>query len=91
MIEIIVNDRLGRKVTIKCNPDDTIGELKLLIAAQIGTKAEKIRLQKWYSVLKDHLTLDDYEIHDERKERKKRIQINKSLKEMTTMNKEMNP
>ena len=50
MIEITVNDRLGKKVKVKCNEDDTIGELKKLLAAQLGTKPEKIRLQKWYTV-----------------------------------------
>jgi hypothetical protein len=38
MIEITVNDRLGKKVRIKCNPTDKIGDLKKLIAAQTGTK-----------------------------------------------------
>ena len=47
MIEIICNDRLGKKVRVKCNPDDTIGDLKKLIAAQTGTKPEKIVLKKW--------------------------------------------
>lgn len=47
MIEIICNDRLGKKVRVKCNADDTIGDLKKLIAAQTGTKAEKIVLKKW--------------------------------------------
>jgi ubiquitin-like protein 5 len=37
MIEIIVNDRLGKKVRIKSNPDDTNGGVEKLIAAQIGT------------------------------------------------------
>ncbi|KAI8617577.1 ubiquitin-related domain-containing protein, partial [Chytriomyces sp. MP71] len=64
VIEIIVNDRLGKKVRVKCNGDDTVGDLKKLIAAQIGTKAEKIVLKKWYNTFKDHITLDDYEIHD---------------------------
>lgn len=36
MIEVICNDRMGKKVRVKCNPDDTIGDLKKLIAAQIG-------------------------------------------------------
>ena len=54
MIEITCNDRLGKKVRnhekykikmilqvrIKCNEDDTIGDLKKLIAAQTGTKYE---------------------------------------------------
>ena len=29
-----------------------------------GTRAEKLRIQKWYTIYKDHITLDDYEIHD---------------------------
>ncbi|KAJ3133175.1 Ubiquitin-like 5 [Physocladia obscura] len=64
LIEITVNDRLGKKVRVKCNGDDTVGDLKKLIAAQIGTKPDKIILKKWYNVYKDHITLDDYEIHD---------------------------
>ncbi|VDO48725.1 unnamed protein product [Onchocerca flexuosa] len=64
MIEITVNDRLGKKVRIKCNPNDTIGDLKKLIAAQTGTRFEKIVLKKWYTIYKDHITLQDYEIHD---------------------------
>jgi ubiquitin-like protein 5 len=47
-----------------CSPDDTIGDLKKLIAAQTGTKPEKIKLQKWYTIFKDHITLEDYEVHD---------------------------
>ncbi|KAA6388708.1 MAG: putative Ubiquitin family protein [Streblomastix strix] len=64
MIEITINDRIGRKYRIKCSSSDTIGDLKKLIAMQIGTAADKIRLQKWYKIFKDHITLDDYEIHD---------------------------
>jgi ubiquitin-like protein 5 len=64
MIEVVCNDRLGKKVRVKCNTDDTIGDLKKLIAAQTGTRAEKIRLQKWYNIYKDHITLEDYEIKD---------------------------
>ncbi|CAG8598745.1 21894_t:CDS:2 [Cetraspora pellucida] len=47
MIEIICNDRLGKKVRVKCNPSDTVGELKQLISAQTGTDASKIILKKW--------------------------------------------
>lgn len=36
MIEVILNDRLGRKIRVKCNPSDTIGDLKKLVAAQTG-------------------------------------------------------
>jgi ubiquitin-like protein 5 len=41
-----------------------IGDLKKLIAALTGTKAEKIVLKKWYNIFKDQITLADYEIHD---------------------------
>lgn len=64
MIEITCNDRLGKKIRVKCNEDDTIGDLKKLVAAQTGTKWEKIVLKKWYTIFKDHVTLGDYEIHD---------------------------
>lgn len=37
MIEVICNDRLGKKVRVKVNEDDTIGDLKKLIAAQVIT------------------------------------------------------
>jgi ubiquitin-like protein 5 len=52
------------QIRVKCNEDDTIGDLKKLVAAQTGTRPEKIRIQKWYNVYKDHITLADYEIHD---------------------------
>ena len=32
--------------------DDTIGDLKKLVAAQTGTRPEKIRIQKWYTIYK---------------------------------------
>ncbi len=64
MIEVVLNDRLGKKIRVKCNEDDTIGDLKKLAAAQLGTRHEKLRIQKWYTVYKDHITLEDYEIHD---------------------------
>ncbi|KAI8436704.1 hypothetical protein MSG28_010191 [Choristoneura fumiferana] len=64
MLEVTCNDRLGKKVRVKCNPDDTVGDLKKLIAAQTGTRYDKIVLKKWYTVFKDHIKLSDYEIHD---------------------------
>ena len=42
MIEVVLNDRLGKKLRVKCNEDDTIGDLKKLVAAQTG----KIQLGK---------------------------------------------
>ncbi|KAG8745516.1 ubiquitin-like modifier hub1 [Ceratobasidium sp. 414] len=68
LIEVIANDRLGRKVRVKCSPEDTVGDLKKLIAAQTGTDSSKIQLKKWrvflYTIYKDHITLSDYEIND---------------------------
>ena len=64
MIEVLLNDRLGKKIKVKCNSDDTVGDLKKLTAAQIGSRPEKLRIQKWYTVFKDHITLDDYEVAD---------------------------
>nr|XP_045011308.1 ubiquitin-like protein 5 [Jaculus jaculus] len=64
MIEVVCSDRLGKKVRVKCNTDDTIGDLKKLIAAQTGTRCDKIVLKKWYMIFKDNVSLEDYEIHD---------------------------
>jgi len=64
VIEVILNDRLGKKVRVKCNSNDTVGDLKKLAAAQLGTRHDKIQLKKWYNIFKDHVRLDDYEIHD---------------------------
>ena len=36
------------QVRVKCNEDDTVGDLKKLCAAQIGTKHDKLRVQKSY-------------------------------------------
>lgn len=64
MIAITVNDRLGKKVRILCNEDDTIGDIKKVIAVKTGTNADRIILKKWYTIFKDHITLEDYEIGD---------------------------
>ncbi|KAG8574074.1 hypothetical protein GDO81_009029 [Engystomops pustulosus] len=47
-----------------CSSEDTIKDLKKLIAAQTGTRWDKIVLKKWYTIFKDHVSLADYEIHD---------------------------
>ena len=36
-------------VRVKCSQDDTVGDLKKMIAAQTGTDWTKIRLKKWYA------------------------------------------
>lgn len=64
MIEVICNDRLGKRIKVKCLAEDTIGDFKKVLSLQIGTAAEKIVLKKGYRIFKDHITLDDYEIHD---------------------------
>ena len=33
-----------------CSPDDTVGDLKKLVAAQTGTRPDKIVLKKWLVV-----------------------------------------
>lgn len=59
LIELEVNDRLGKKVRVKCAPNDLVGDFKKLVAAQIGTEPSKIVLKKWYKEFKDHITLAD--------------------------------
>lgn len=44
--------------------EDLVGDFKKLLAAQIGTAHNKIVLKKGNTTLKDHITLDDYEIHN---------------------------
>ena len=60
MIEVMLNDRLGKKVRVKCNEDDTIGDLKKLAAAQLGTRPEKLKIQKWYTVYKGEWNMIKY-------------------------------
>ena len=48
--QVICNDRIGRKIRVKCNPDDTIADLKKLIAAQRPCCIR--RLADSYSVLR---------------------------------------
>ncbi|XP_065520801.1 ubiquitin-like protein 5 isoform X1 [Lathamus discolor] len=70
MIEVVCNDRLGKKfhpplfLNGAVSTEDSIRDLKKLIAAQTGTRWDKIVLKKWYTIFKDHVTLGDYEIHD---------------------------
>tara|TARA_B100000780_G_C21036919_1_gene415894 strand:+ start:50 stop:982 length:933 start_codon:yes stop_codon:yes gene_type:complete len=63
-IVVLVNDRLGKKERIPCREHNTVGEFKLLIQQKTGTRSDKIRLQKWHSILKDNIMLSDYEVHD---------------------------
>lgn len=56
----------GVKIKVKCEPDDTIGDLKKLVAAQTGTRADKLKIQKWHTVYKDHITLGYVSLGDVR-------------------------
>lgn len=64
MLEVICNDRLGRKIIVKCLEEDTVGDFKKVLGLQIGTPPGKIILKKGYMVYKDHITLADYEINN---------------------------
>lgn len=54
MIEVVLNDRLGKKIRVKCNEDDTVGDLKKLAAFQLGTRPEKLKIQKWCVLIRMH-------------------------------------
>ncbi|PHH68709.1 hypothetical protein CDD80_7335 [Ophiocordyceps camponoti-rufipedis] len=63
MIIVNVNDRLGTKSAIPCLPSDTVGQLKLMIAARIGRDAGQIMLRRQGErPFKDMLSLEDYGI-----------------------------
>ncbi|KND95185.1 Ubiquitin-like modifier HUB1 [Tolypocladium ophioglossoides CBS 100239] len=63
MIIVNVNDRLGTKTAIPCLPSDTIGQLKLMIAARIGRESGQIMLRRQGErPFKDQLSLEDYVI-----------------------------
>jgi ubiquitin-like protein 5 len=44
--------------------DDTVGDLKKLAAVHLGTRPEKLRIQKGHRVFQDHMTLRLYEVVD---------------------------
>lgn len=58
-----INDRLGTKTAVPCLPSDTVGQLKLMIAARIGRDAGQIMLRRQGErPFKDMLSLEDYGI-----------------------------
>jgi hypothetical protein len=61
-IKIYVNDRMGRKTLIECEPENTILEIKAMVSARVGTPKERIRLSRGSQVLRDALSLEDYEV-----------------------------
>ncbi|QLQ81297.1 hypothetical protein HG537_0F00580 [Torulaspora globosa] len=64
MIEVLVSDRLGKRLKVKCLEDDAVGDFKRVLAVQLSCQPGKIVLQKGGLVLKDHISLGDYEVHD---------------------------
>ena len=63
MIEVVLNDRLGKKVRVKCNSDDTVGVLKRLAAAQLGTQHDRLVIKKWYRLVITPLHCELYVNH----------------------------
>ena len=49
-----------------CTPVESAAASRAPVPARArsGTRPEKLRIQKWYNIYKDHITLEDYEIHD---------------------------
>ena len=45
MIEVQANDRLGKKIKVKCLPEDTVGDLKKILSLQLGTAPDKLVLK----------------------------------------------
>jgi hypothetical protein len=63
MIVVNINDRLGTKSAIPCLGSDTVGQLKLMVAARIGREKGQIMLKRQGErPFKDHITLEDYGI-----------------------------
>jgi hypothetical protein len=47
VVHLLASTMLTRTLRLRRSEDDTIGDLKKLVAAQTGTRPEKIRIQKW--------------------------------------------
>jgi hypothetical protein len=63
LIVVNINDRLGTKTAVPCLPSDTVGQLKLMIAARIGREPGQIMLRRQGErPFKDMITLEDYGI-----------------------------
>lgn len=63
LIVVHINDRLGTKTAVPCLPSDTVGQLKLMIAARIGRDSGQIMLRRQGErPFKDMLSLEDYGI-----------------------------
>ncbi|KFO30033.1 ubiquitin-like protein 5 [Fukomys damarensis] len=63
MIEVVCNNCLRKKVCVRCNTDETTGDLKKLLVTHTGTRGNKVVLKKQCTIFKDRVFLVDYEIH----------------------------
>lgn len=63
IIRVLLTNRLGIRQEILCSACGTIGQLKILVAVQLGLRPETILLKRQgQRPLKDFLTLQEYEI-----------------------------
>ncbi|KAH8800244.1 putative ubiquitin-like protein [Xylogone sp. PMI_703] len=63
LLIVHINNRLGSKTSVPCLASDKIGQLKALVAAQIGQPPSSIVLRRQGErPFKDQLTLEDYGI-----------------------------
>ena len=46
-IEVNVQDSLGHRYKVSLNPEDTVGDLKKLLAAECRTRADLIGIRRW--------------------------------------------
>ncbi|KAK1586578.1 hypothetical protein Q3G72_003903 [Acer saccharum] len=51
MIEVVLNDRLGKKVRVKCNDDDTIGDLKKTMRFTMAWDSNSITINSTFLYL----------------------------------------
>ncbi|XP_043765551.1 ubiquitin-like protein 5 [Cervus elaphus] len=63
MTKAFCKDPLGKKVCIKCNTDDAVGNFRKLTIAHTGPGRNNIVLKKWYTILNHHVSLGNNEIH----------------------------
>ncbi len=63
LVHIFVTNRLGTRLELTCSVSDSFGDVKKLVAFQVGIKPEAILLKRQgMRPFRDALTLEDYEI-----------------------------
>nr|BAS01702.1 ubiquitin-like protein modifier [Lotharella vacuolata] len=64
MITLFFNNKLSQKIILQCSSNDSIITIKKLISLKIGVCYKHIQIYKNSVMLRDSITLKDYEIHD---------------------------